>query len=306
MKANPGRLIGLDTQGEWNKPLLVNAAALSGWECLFAFSDQAIPNPDDAGPDSTPQAVSLERALEGCRHVIACETSRDSVSAYDFPAPRESTAVIVGNEEQGIPRRILKQADRVVSIPMARTSLSSLNVAAAAAILLYVLTKDLGRKPRPKCRLRLVDVDLLIGAPADPHELGSLLRSVYAFGWRKVFLSDPHRVWFAENSKVILESRAAARRAKNPLAVLPADQLDPSRYDAALISDGTRTGQPLSKFRLADCHRLLVVFGGGDLSLDGRFPVSQVNVDHANVAVTPRFRHSGSILLSMLSQMLRA
>jgi tRNA G18 (ribose-2'-O)-methylase SpoU len=68
---------------------------------------------------------------------------------------------------------------------MARSVLSSLNVGVAAAIALYALTRDLGRRKRQRSALRLQDVDVCIEAPADPHELGSLLRSVYAFGWRR-------------------------------------------------------------------------------------------------------------------------
>ena len=104
-------------------------------------------------------------------------------------------------------------------------------------------------------------IQVWLEAPADPHELGSLLRSVYAFGWRRVFLSDPHQVWFTEEPRVILESRAAARRARNLLAVLPAEKLAPSRYDALLVCDGSRQGSPLSRLRLPECQRLLVVFG---------------------------------------------
>jgi hypothetical protein len=301
LRASGSKLIGLDIEGDWNRPLLVNAAELAGWECLFAVTKQPARNSSRNAP---PEAVGLESALEGCRHVIACETTRRSVSIYDFPAPRESTAVIVGNEEKGIPQHVLNRAERVVSIPMVPSSLSSVNVAAAAAITLYVLTKDVGRKPRPKSRLQQGDVDVLIEAADDPHELGSLLRSVYAFGWRRVYVADPHRVWFAEDPKVILESRAAARRAKNPLTVLPADRLNPSLYDTVLSCDNARPGLPLSKLRLSKCQKLLVVFGASGIPLDGQLPVSQVKVDHGNPALLPRFRHSGSILLSMISQML--
>ena len=303
MKPGHFKLIGLDIEGEWNRPLLINAAALSGGELLLAATEAQIPAP---GPGEATEVVSLEQALEGCRQVLACETTHRSVSVYDWPAPRGTAAVLVGNEERGISRPVLKRADQVISIPMVSSGLSSVNVAVAAAITLYVLAKDLARKPRPKSRLRHADVDLLIEAPNDPHELGSLLRSAYAFGWRRVFVSDPHRVWFVEDPKVILESRAAARRSKNPVTVLPAEQLDRSLYDAVLACDGTRQGTPLSKLKLPDCQRLLVVFGRCELPCDGRLPGSQVYVDFENRNVEPRFRHTGSVLFSIVSQMLSA
>jgi hypothetical protein len=302
LKGGQFKLIGLDIEGHWNKPLLVNAAAMSGCQCDLAHSEP----PLNAGSGESAGRLSLEAALDGCRHIVACETTRSSVSIYDFPAPRDRTAVIVGNEENGIPRRVLKQADTVVSIPMAQSGLSSINVAAAAAITLYAFTGDLGRKRWLRRGLRQQDVDVLIAAPADPHELGSLLRSVYAFGWRRVFLSDPHKVWFTEDPRVILESRAAARRARNPLAVLPVAKLDPSRYDALLMCDGGRPGSPLSRLRLPECQRLLVVFGTSDGAIHGGLPASDVTVDYADRAVPARFRHIGSILLSVISQMLGA
>ena len=250
--------------------------------------------------------LSLAAALDGCRRLVACETTRSSVSVYDFPAPRDRTAVIVGNEENGIPRSVLKQADAVVSIPMVPSGLSSINVAAAAAVILYALTADLARKRRVRSGLRHQDVDVLLEAPADPHELGSLLRSVYAFGWRRVFVSDPHQVWFTEDPRLMLESRAAARRARNLLTVLPAAKLVPSCYDALLICDGSQPGTPLSRLRLPECQRLLVVLGGADWPNPSGLPAARVTVDYAGEAVPARLRHTGSILLSVMSRMLSA
>jgi hypothetical protein len=147
LKAGHGKLVRLDIEGEWNKPLLLNAAALSGWECCFAQSHLIRPGPAAPASYGSLETVDLDNILVACPHVIACEISRNSVSLYDFPAPRGATAVIVGNEETGIPRGVLKQADQVVSIPMVQGRLSSLNVAAAArfrhsgSILLSVLSQ---------------------------------------------------------------------------------------------------------------------------------------------------------------------
>jgi hypothetical protein len=299
----PYTLIGLDIEGEWNQPLLVNAAAVSDCRCVFAGSP---PPAGEAASPAIPGGLAFEQALEGCRHVIACETGRRSVGLYDFPAPRERTAVIVGNEERGIPARVLKRADAVVSIPMAQGSLSSINVAAAAAITLYALTRDLGRKRRRTSALKQSEVDLLIRAPDDPHELGSLLRSAFAFGWRRVFVQDPHRVWFTDDAETVLASRAAARRAKNLLAVLPAETLHPQLYDTAIVCEGETDGAPVSKLRLPDCRRLLVVYGAGGPSIIDEIPSLPVAVDYANRSVPARYRHSGSILFSMVSQLLRS
>lgn len=299
MRAARLSLVGLDIGGEWNVPLLANAAALAEADFVSARTESAVSSPAGAT-----ESVPLEAVLEGFRHVIACETGRDSVSLYDFPAPREPTAVIVGNEEAGIPRRVLKKAHAVASIPMAQSRLSSVNVAVAAAITLYALSRDLGRRHWVRSTLKQQDVDILIEAPADPHELGSLLRSAYAFGWRRVYLTDPHQVWFTGDPRVILESRAAARRANNLLAVLPSDQLDPSRYDAAWVCDGSTEGSPLSKARFPECRRLLIVYAATPGVDTWDVAPVPVRVDFPVRSVPARYRHSGSVLLSVVSQLL--
>lgn len=294
-------LVPLDTEGEWNGPLLANAAAMSGADCVFASSGAGTPDP--AG-SALPAASPLDEILDGVQHVIACEAVRDSRNIYDFPAPRGRTAVIVGNEEKGIPRSVLKKADRIVCIPMSGTGMSSINVAVSAAIVLYVFSRDLGRQKRVQSELTQRDVDVLVRAPDDPHELGSLLRSAWAFGWRRVFVDDPHGVWFTRDHQTVIDSRAAARRHKNPLAVLPANQLDTDAYDQVLFCDGRREGTPLSRLRWPPCRRVLVVFNGAEGSCGDVAMRERIFVDHVASGVDPRFRHAGSILLSVLAETL--
>jgi tRNA G18 (ribose-2'-O)-methylase SpoU len=296
--SQPYNLVGVDIQGEWNRPLLINAAALSGCSCVFASSGVV------TGADSPIRDKSLESVIQPYRRILACETGKNRTSIYDFPAPRENTALLVGNEEEGLPRSVLKLADAVVAIPMARTELSSVNVAVAAAISLYALSRDLGRRKRPKCQLRLRDVDLLVEAPPDPHEIGSLLRSAYAFGWRRVFVSDPHRVWFTDDPRVVLEGRAAARRGKNLLAVRPADEIEPSDYEAILACDPTKQGEPLSRVQLPECRRLLLVLGGVGFPDGSEGRVLRVSVDFLDRKVTAHARHTGSVFLSVVASLL--
>jgi len=175
-------LIPLDNEGEWNRPLLKNAADISAADCMFSSTDDKIADP-------TVFSQPLNDILEGFRYVVACEIARDSINIFDFPAPRVRTAVLVGNEINGIPRSVLKRADKVVSIPMIGSGMSSVNVAVSAAIVLYALSKDLGRTRRVRSGLARRNVDILVNAPNDPHEAGSLLRSAWSFGWRRVFLN---------------------------------------------------------------------------------------------------------------------
>jgi tRNA G18 (ribose-2'-O)-methylase SpoU len=297
----PFTLIGLDIEGEWNRPLIENAAVVSGCDCIFARST---PSGDGVNASTTKISSELQTALQGYRTVIACEPTSRSVSIYDFPAPRSKTAVIVGNEQTGIPRKVMNHADVLACVPMADGRLSSVNVAVAASIVLYALTRDIGRKHKRRADLSQTNVDVLIHAPVDPYEVGSLLRSVYAFGWRRVYISDPHGVWFSEDPQIVLASRAAARRANNMLAVLTADQLVPMHYDAVLACDGQSQGIPLSRLQIPECQRLLLVIGPATRAMNYWEAATPVMVDLENRSVPARARHFGSILLSMVSQMI--
>jgi tRNA G18 (ribose-2'-O)-methylase SpoU len=55
--------------------------------------------------------------------------------------PPERLALVFGAEGDGLSRTALDAADRVVTIPMAH-GVDSLNVAAAAAVVLYALAVD--------------------------------------------------------------------------------------------------------------------------------------------------------------------
>jgi tRNA(Leu) C34 or U34 (ribose-2'-O)-methylase TrmL len=298
----PFTLIGVDIEGAWNRPLLLNAAAVSGCECTFAQSapERHLTLQSAANADTR----SLEEELHQSSQVLVCELTRNSVGVYDLPAPRQRTAIVVGNEERGVPRSVIKRANHVISVPMACRGLSSLNVAVAAAVILYSLTHDLARRRKVRSNLRIQSVDILIAGPSDPHELGSLLRSLYSFGWRRVFLSDPHNVWFSSDPAIILQGRAAARRAKNLLVVMPAAKLNLAHYDAVITCQQFQDGPPLSRFRLPECGRLLIVFGESSAVGDFVDHSLQVMVDHAHRTVPPCFRHDGSILLSVISQQL--
>jgi tRNA G18 (ribose-2'-O)-methylase SpoU len=66
----------------------------------------------------------------------------DAVSLRDLAAdPPERLALVFGAEGDGLSARALEAADRVVTIPMAH-GVDSLNVAAAAAVVLYALAVD--------------------------------------------------------------------------------------------------------------------------------------------------------------------
>lgn len=68
-------------------------------------------------------------------HLVGLEQTNDSVSLYDFPFPRR-TALVVGNERQGITDEVLDQLDAVIEIPVYGLPYSY-NVATSVAMALY-------------------------------------------------------------------------------------------------------------------------------------------------------------------------
>jgi len=74
--------------------------------------------------------------------VVALALSPDAVALDDLAArPRpDKLCLVVGTEGEGLSRRWIEQADAVVQIPMSH-GVDSLNVAAAAAIACYAITR---------------------------------------------------------------------------------------------------------------------------------------------------------------------
>src|SRR5438093_7701152 len=102
----PFTLIGVDIEGAWNRPLLLNAAAISGCECTFAQS--AAPEHLTVQSAADSDTRRLEEELYQSSQVLVCELTRNSVGVYDLPAPRQRASIIVGNEERGVPRSVMK------------------------------------------------------------------------------------------------------------------------------------------------------------------------------------------------------
>lgn len=74
---------------------------------------------------------------EGVR-IVAVEQSKSSVDYKKF-RPKFPLALVLGNEVRGIDKKILKQCDAAIEIPM-RGKKESLNVAVAAGIVMYELS----------------------------------------------------------------------------------------------------------------------------------------------------------------------
>lgn len=88
-----------------------------------------IPCPDNA----------LDYLRENGFTVVALEIEEESklLSSFAFP---EKTAIVVGNEADGLPTEFINKADFIVTIPQ-YSSVGSLNVAVSASIAMYELMR---------------------------------------------------------------------------------------------------------------------------------------------------------------------
>lgn len=92
-----------------------------------------------------PCALDVVRELRNAGTIVwALETTRHSVSLYDTYAPTDKPlALVFGNELVGISPDVIEEADAVVRIPTFGTK-NSLNVAAAAAVVIYEIVRRWG------------------------------------------------------------------------------------------------------------------------------------------------------------------
>ncbi len=77
-------------------------------------------------------------AAEGMQIVAATEKSRKLLYDVDLSRP---TVIVMGNEEKGVSKEILKLCDEQLAIPMVG-AIESLNVSAAAAVMLFEVVRQ--------------------------------------------------------------------------------------------------------------------------------------------------------------------
>jgi tRNA G18 (ribose-2'-O)-methylase SpoU len=253
-------LIGDGIENPWNARTMLRAAAMFGGDCRFRDRAKLVSAWDAIGlPPNVLRFVATDDVRHGYDPRIAFDTLDYAETVYGFRLPAgERPAVIVGNERRGIAHEMREVANRAVQIPLASRTLTSLNVAAASAVALWYLTHGSGpmhlaahpHKRRPEL--------LLIGG-TDHFELGSTIRSAGAFGWQRMLIEDRAGVWFGAHRVTQSEGRAAARRARNPIHLIPASQSVTAAYDDVCIVTTQGTGTPLHRINLAKGQRQLIV-----------------------------------------------
>src|SRR5260370_21315279 len=133
------------------------------------------------------------------------------------------------------------------------------NVAAASAVALYYLYAPpvgaMAVRKDPRSR----GPELLLLGAGDHFELGSTIRSAAGLGWSRAFIEDQHQVWFGCDRAVRSEGRAAARRGKNEILLIPCPCGATYRYPRVTVITCKRVGLPLHRTNLAGGSSQLVV-----------------------------------------------
>jgi hypothetical protein len=91
--------------------------------------------------------------------LIAVENTPTASSVYGRRPARAAITLAVGNERRGVSRRLLAAAGETVVIPTLSRTVSTLNVAAAAAVAGWYVSRGSGgqaRRPHPECRRPMV------------------------------------------------------------------------------------------------------------------------------------------------------
>ncbi len=210
--------------------------------------------------DDAARLLGADRSTTVAGRLIAVENRPGSGEVYDRRPLKGDATLAVGNERRGLSRSTLAAADEVVQIPTLSRSVNTLNVAAAAAVAAWYVSRGSGpqaRAARPATRRPAL---LLVG---DDHvEVGSSLRSAAAFGFRDVLLEGDGAGWFDGPSAVRREARAAARRHKNPLRIHRATAAEAmARYAEIVFVEASGVGTPLQRERLMRGQGQLIVVG---------------------------------------------
>ena len=113
-------------------------------------ADKALKKTALGAEESVPwrKASSLTKILTDLKKtgykIVALEQDERSVD-YRKYTPGKKVALLVGNEVSGVDKRILKQCDAIIELPM-RGKKNSLNVSVAAGIALYQITSTMEKE----------------------------------------------------------------------------------------------------------------------------------------------------------------
>jgi tRNA G18 (ribose-2'-O)-methylase SpoU len=253
------RLIGDGIENPANARALMDAAAMFAVPAAFRDTHSLVESWSTDLGGGILQIVETTELMSELLPIVAIENAPGSRSVYDASLPPGCPSIVVGNDRRGIRGDVLRAASTCVDIPMPGRGINTLNVASAAAVALFYLLVSEHRPVRQAARPEQRRPGLLLVAPADHVEAGSVLRSAAAFGWRAVGLDDSERVWFGVPRAARTEGRAAARSHRNAIRVLPMRAEGPLGFARVVVAGVEVDGPLLHRIDLAGGRSTVLV-----------------------------------------------
>jgi tRNA G18 (ribose-2'-O)-methylase SpoU len=254
----PITLIGDGIENPGNALAMIHAARMFGVGCAFRDTKGLARLAELNGPGSALQSTTTAEIRAEHSQIIACDNLPGAAQVYGY-RPGKEFAVLVGNERRGLSHELRGLASESVEIPMRSRRVNCLNVAAASAVALYYLCGPQVRPMVARADPASRRPELLLVGGQDHVELGSAIRSAAAFGWGRALIDDRRRVWFGCDRVTRSEGRAAARRGKNDIRLVPLSADRSYTFPEVTVITTARLGDPLPRANLARGSRHLVV-----------------------------------------------
>lgn len=303
-------LVGADIENPGNANAMRDAARLFGWSVAFRDGKGMIRAAELGNHEPPPIRVDLHDVIDGEGPLVVLDNLPGAQTIYGFRIRDPARiALVVGNERRGVASDFRRAATHAVEIPMLSRRVNCLNVAAASAVGLFYLSRGGGGRQPVRNNPEAVRPEVLFLGPGDHVEAGSSLRSAAAFGFRRAFFEDRDGVWFGADRGRTTEGRAAARRAKNSIRVVPTGEDRRYAFEEAVVVTMGPGERPLAGTNLARGPRQLIVLADEsrvDLATEdlGRFAP---RVSHATLGVlggqtAGRFRLVATIALAEIAR----
>ncbi len=307
MKLNGTTLIGDSIENPGNAVAMMHAAAMYGVHCSFRDTKGLARSEVIAGSGAFSE-VDGETVRSRYRRRVALENVARAVDVYGF-MPGGDMAVMLGNERRGLSYEFMKMATDTVQIPMVSPRVNCLNVAAASAVALHFVTHAKTGPQAVRANPGARRPEILILGGDDHIELGSVIRSAAAFGWERALVEDRGGRWFGSDRIVRSESRAAARRGKNTIRLLPCAPGSTYGFEEVVVVTIGGPGEALHRTRLAEgCRQAVVLADESFVNLAAEdWQRIGKTVRHASLHVdcdpsTYHFRLSASVALAEISR----
>jgi SpoU rRNA Methylase family len=296
-------LIGDGIENPFNIEAMIHAAEMFGSSCLF----NQLPTGENVDGAAEISCVEIGQSYSP---VLALENWKNVQVLYGYELQENARAALVaGNERQGISREMAAASTHAISIPMISKRLNCINVAAASAVGLYYLSYGFRGRMQIRSAPEKKRPEIVLIGGTEHAELGSAIRSAAALGWNRVFIEDRFGIWFGCDRITKSEGRAAARRGRNPIRLIPCQQDHRYLFREAVIVTTKNLGTAPPKVDLCrGPQQVVIIADENQIDVEGeRWNRVAEKVTFAQIEVPAttfryHFRHLASIALAEISR----